>query len=266
MTDHPTGPAPTVRGEGGTTSRELRARMTVTLLDWDSAFFGVRIGRARVQHSEDLARLDAAAHELRLDCLYALLPQPAPPTLPAALQEAGFFLTDVSQVLAAPLASEHGDPSVPEPGTLEDAGALGDLLDLLVPWSRFAADPRFGADAAKAMYVRWAERAAVSDDELMAVTRSPDGRVDGLITVSASPTPRIGLLVSARRGGGSHLVAAAKRWAADRGGDRLETGTQARNALALAFYERHGFRTTSSTYVMHRWFTAAASSFAGPRS
>lgn len=228
------------------------------LLPWDTEHFGRQIGRADLDAPtiEDIEALDAEAEAMGLDCLYVRLGQPTFAGASVDLQSAGFRLVDVALTLSAPVRVDESRVMCSTP--VESSDRLPDLdpiLDVLAPWSRFAADPAFGEKAARSMYEAWIRRAADADDELLTVVEGSRGNIVGLVAVAAPAHPSIGLLAVAQpgQGLGDQLVQAGMRWAAERG-ERLETVTQARNGTALRFYERHGFRTLSSTYVFHRWY------------
>jgi GNAT superfamily N-acetyltransferase len=108
---------------------------------------------------------------------------------------------------------------------------------------------------------RWAAFAAAGEQALVAVDEaSPDERLFGVTTVHATPVlHRAGpvgrvtaLVVDATlrgRGIGRALMAAAERWAAERGCVLLEVTSNQRRVDAHKFYEGLGFERTSFRFA-----------------
>jgi GNAT superfamily N-acetyltransferase len=231
-------------------------------LAWDSRFFGAQIARleSKLADPVDLGEAVAEAAREGIDCLYLdFEPGPGASVLP---ERFGFHLMDVQVTLTRSATAGHTVHTDRRPAvrqaSVADLPTLSEVAAALAPWSRFAADPNFGLDAACRMYAEWLRRAAASDEELLAIAELGGDSI-GLVTVESDPLPRIGLLVAARPGvgAGSALVLAAITWAAERG-DTVEVRTQARNVGALRLYERHGFGATRVRYLYHCWLRETA--------
>ena len=136
--------------------------------------------------------LDRRARRRRLadPLLYAEL-DAADITGLARAQRAGYRVVDVMLDLTHP-TSEAPDgtttAATTRMGTAADVDALDEQLQAVAPWSRFAADPRFGIDAAAALHRAWVERAVAEDRRQPSWPRTP--RASWASRRSAStPTP-----------------------------------------------------------------------------
>jgi dTDP-4-amino-4,6-dideoxy-D-galactose acyltransferase len=234
------------------------------IAEWDSAFFGRRIGRLELERPvhADVAQAMAWAHEQALDCLYALVDADARDSV-RALERHGFELMDVRLTLDRPVGDRDDPPSAgieigePRPGDRDDLLALARHSHR---GTRFTEDPRFGAGRAGELYAAWLGNALDEVDALVLVPREA-GRAGGYLTLHRlrEPVPHIGVLAVApelqRRGVGRALVGEGLRRAAARGAARVSVVTQGGNASAVRFYERCGFEARRSQLWYHRWFT-----------
>jgi dTDP-4-amino-4,6-dideoxy-D-galactose acyltransferase len=233
-----------------------------TALEWDSAFFGLRIGRFEMQRpsAEDAARATMWARAQRLDCLYALIDATHVPSI-RALEQEGFALADVRLTLER---STNHAPAVPRPCDIGEAAAGDrDVLMALARRShagtRFTDEPRFGPRAAE-LYAEWVRGALGEEDAITLVPRVA-GHACGYLTLHgvSGADVRVGVLAVQEeqrgRGIGQALLAEALVRLAARGARRIAVVTHGRNAAAVRFYERCGFQSRSCQLWYHRWFT-----------
>jgi ribosomal protein S18 acetylase RimI-like enzyme len=173
-----------------------------------------------------------------------------------ALLEARFAVVDVNVTLERRAAAAAQPPSPPvERARPEDGPALLSLAARAFRYSRFHLDPLIDREAADRVKREWVrsylegrrgvellvshgERAPVG---FLAVLESGEVRVIDLVAVE--PAAR-------RQGAGDALVAAFLAGAAP--GQEVRVGTQVANVPSLRLYEKHGFRTTEASYVLHR--------------
>jgi dTDP-4-amino-4,6-dideoxy-D-galactose acyltransferase len=232
------------------------------LLEWDSAFFGVRIGRVRGHRLSDdtaAAALEWASREA-VECLYFLADAADDDTVRAAERHA-FALTDVRFELAASIVPGRLDlvPSVIRPAQASDLGRLSRLARTSHRNTRFYADAHFDRQRCDDLYALWLERSFSGELADVVFVPEVDGAPAGYVTVRRTPngTARVGLVAidPARRGAGhgAGLLAAAKQWCAARDIRQLTVVTQGRNAAAVRFYERAGFAAESVGFWYHRW-------------
>lgn len=234
---------------------------SVRVLDWDTRFFGRRIGRldAGDPSSRGFSEALAAARAQGVEGLYWLA-SATDPEAPALAAQGGFRLTDIRIVLEASPPSAPG----PAPGTLrparnEDLDALRAIARESHRDSRFYHDPGIPRDRCDALYETWIERSCAGWADGVWVADDA-GDVAGYVTLhrDGPAQARIGLLaVGSRargRGVGVSLVRQALREAAAWGAGTLSVATQARNVPAQRLYQRCGFLTSSVGLWYHRWF------------
>jgi hypothetical protein len=235
----------------------LKVTELIEPLAWDSEFFGVPIARVELTGAtaETLRAVDSEARAAGIACLYGSM-DPTDGSAAHLVQGFGHRLVEVA------LRFERPDvPFTPKPspttvrrGTVDDLPDLEPAVETLAPWSRFAADPRFGPDAARRMHEAWMERAARDDsDERALYIACDDDGVTGVATFVRTPVPRVDTKGVTKLGTGAAdaLMVALFEWA---GGGPTEAGPcAARNIAPLRYLERCGFRVCRTSYLFHRW-------------
>lgn len=234
----------------------------VERLEWDSNFFGLAIGQVQLEGATEprLRAILGEARELGIECLYGTLDR-IDPGESYLVQEWGFRIVEVALRFGRPAG-----PFTPKPtsstvrrGTLDDLDALAEPIATLGPWSRFAADPRFGPAAAERMFRAWIERAAGDGDEHMLLIAEDEDGVKGLSTNVRHPIPRVDLMGVTEQGSGASwaLMSGLIDWA-DAG--PIEAGPcAARNIAPLRFLEHCGFSIVASQYKFHLWLDSPTS-------
>jgi hypothetical protein len=228
----------------------------VERLTWDSAFFGVPIGRTDLTGAtaETLRTIDAEARAGGISCVYGTL-DPSDESAAYLAQMFGHRLVEVALTFerpAMPFTPKLSESRVRR-GTLDDLPALEPAIKTLAPWSRFAADPRFGLEAARRMHEAWIERAARDTDERALYIAYDDTGITGVATFVRSPVPRVDTkgVTKPSTGAADALMVALFEWA---GGGPTEAGPcAARNLAPLRYLERCGFRVSRTRYLFHRW-------------
>jgi hypothetical protein len=225
-------------------------------LAWDSEFFGVPIARADLTgaSADRLRAIDAEAQAEGIACLYGAL-DPTDETAAHLVQRFGHRLVEVALTFerpATPFTPRPGASNVRR-GTPDDVPALEPAIKTLAPWSRYAADPRFGLDAARRMHEAWIGRAARDTEKRALYIAYDDTGITGFATFVRSPVPRVDLEGVTKPGSGAAdaLQDTLHRWAE---GGRVEAGPcAARNIPPLRHLERLGFRMCRARYLFHRW-------------
>jgi hypothetical protein len=225
-------------------------------LVWDSRFFGVPVARADLNGAtaDMLRAIDAEARAERIACLYGSL-DPTDEAAAHLVQTFGHRLVEVALTFDRPAMpfTPKPSPTKVRRGTLADLPALEPAIKTLAPWSRFAADPRFGPDAARRMHEAWMERAARDADERALYIAYDDDGITGVATFVRSPVPRVDTKGVTKLGTGAAdaLMVALFDWA---GGGATEAGPcAARNVAPLRYLERCGLRVCRTRYLFHRW-------------
>jgi hypothetical protein len=239
----------------------LRMSGLIRHLEWDSEFFGVSIGQVDLDgvSGDDLALIDEEARDLNIECLYGTLSDPGVGDTAHLVQTYGHRLIEVGLRFRRPDV-----PFTPKPtkstvryGTLDDIEMLADPLDVLAPWSRFAADPRFGPEAARRMHHAWVVRAASEPHERMLAIAEDETGVTGIATHVRTPIPRVDLMGVITQGSGASwaMMNLLVEWA---GGGEIEAGPcAARNIAPCRFLEHCGFSIAAVHYQFHRWLDEA---------
>ena len=232
---------------------------SLELLDWDSRFFQLKIGRLTrpPESREALEETLRQARADRIDCVYALVPGDA---LEAGwlLQDAGFVARDVRLEFSRPV-----DPAATHSEAREwaeaDLPALEEIATTAFSGTRFAADPHFPRDAVQNLYRTWIRNSCHGFAQSVLV-EGPVGAPRGFVTLHREPdglTSRIGLIgiasASRSQGVGGRLVGAALGWAASRQCQHMKVATQAGNIGAQRLYQRAGFTTVSAATWYHGW-------------
>jgi hypothetical protein len=226
-------------------------------LAWDSEFFGVPIARTDLGGATDdvLRAIDAEARSEGIVCLYGSL-DPTDEAAAHLVQAFGHRLVEVALTFDRPAMpfTPKPSPTKVRRGTPDDLPDLEPAIKTLAPWSRFAADPRFGSDAARRMHEAWMERAARdTDDERALYVAYDDDGITGMATFVRTPVPRVDTKGVTKLGTGAAdaLMVALFDWA---GGGPTQAGPcAARNIAPLRYLERCGFRVCRTRYLFHRW-------------
>jgi dTDP-4-amino-4,6-dideoxy-D-galactose acyltransferase len=233
------------------------------LLEWDTEFWGVPVGR--VVAGEVGPEVDEWASAKGIACMYFLVASGVPEAARAA-EERGFKLVDVRVELDRPTAGDetvavraaHAD-DVEQLRTLAGSVHRGE--------TRFYADPGFPDERCDELYALWIERSVegwadevfVAEAELVADSHKVE--VVGYVSCHADePSGRgsiglIGVGEAARgRGLGAALVKAAVAWSRERGLHTTSVVTQGRNVQAQRLFQRCGFRTAAVDLWFHKWY------------
>jgi dTDP-4-amino-4,6-dideoxy-D-galactose acyltransferase len=233
-------------------------------LDWDSAHFGIRIGRV-LPASIDREILRSAADwadSTSVDCMYLLVDSNDPDAVRIA-GESGWRMVDMRVTLGANVHDNAvADNSLRE-ATADDIPYLRQLARRSHKDSRFYSDGRFPAPACDELYAKWIERSVRDRDFAGAVfvPQTTEDRAAGYITCAIKEgVGDIGLIAVdeefRRLGIGKKLLAESVRWFARQGAERVLVVTQGRNIPALRMYERAGFNVESIQLWFHRWRTS----------
>jgi len=239
--------------------RPVAETAVCTLLDWDTEFWGVPIGRVEGEtlDAERLRAVDGWADETAVACLYFLADSADAPSAHAA-EAGGFRLMDLRVELRRPV---DGDDSLADlrDARPEDADALRAIARASHGVTRFYADPGFPDERCDDLYDTWISRSLEgwADGVLVAEV---DGRPAGYVSchLDESGTGSIGLIAvdaEVRRAGlGVALSRGAVAWCRDRGAERMSVVTQGRNAAALRTFQRAGFLVESIGLWFHKWY------------
>lgn len=236
----------------------------VELLDWDTDFWGFRVGRVvgRTLDAAAAATIDAWAAAQKVACVF-LCAEDEPGTVSTA-QGSGFRLVEPRVTMtyrrgeaiggrADPRVREHDDADLPE---------LRALARRTRYVSRFAFDPRFAPRAAD-YFEAWVA-ASCSGFADAVLVHEDAGAVSGYITCRLPAEGRdssFGIVAvdpaARERGVGTALLDAGVRWLLGRGMKTVSVGVAARNLATLRYVERYGFMASAFELWFHKWYDEA---------
>ena len=232
-------------------------------LDWDTEFFGIRVGRV-IGNTLTRARMkeiDAWSHRNEIRCLYFLAQCDDPETTFLA-EEDNFHLVDMrvtfDRQLFEPLPEMAEGLRMAQPA---DMPVLEEWARTGFTDSRFFHDRQFPRERAAALYAFWIQRDFQSPSSAVLVFAPEESRPSGYISIainSIANVSQIGLLgvgPEARgKGAGQTLLNGALAWAAARGAKQTIVVTQGRNIAAQRLYQRCGFMVRSIELWYHKWY------------
>jgi ribosomal protein S18 acetylase RimI-like enzyme len=233
-------------------------------LEWDTAFFGVRIGRIARDRMEagDVPAILSWCREKEVECLYFLCAPDHDESIWLA-EENGFHLVDIRVAFAwRPGTGGYiGEPTegLVRPCTPNDADRIVAIAWESYHHTRFYYDPRFTDEKASALYREWARKSCAGWADAVLVAPS-EGGVGGFVSchLDGPKKGRIGLVgvQGGHRGQGigTLVVRAAQEYFLRKGVEEVSVVTQGRNLGAQRLYQKCGFLTGSVGYWFHRWF------------
>ena len=242
-------------------------QQTCEYLEWDSNFFGLRIGRINEKRlSDHLVQEIFTWSELHsIDCLYFLADCDHFETHRIA-SEIGFDLVDIRVALSKSTgqfpdkAGYQISPRI-HLSQQEDLATLREIARSNFRASRFYTDPGFPEKLCDTLYETWIENESKGLSDAVFVIKKK-GDIVGFITCRILSKHKEGLISliavsqSAHgQGYGTDLVHHALDWFTTQGISAVRVITQGRNIKALRLYERCGFTISSVNLWYHKWFT-----------
>lgn len=236
-------------------------------LDWDSDFFGLRIGRVNKKRlSDHLVQGIFTWSELHsIDCLYFLADCDHYETHKIA-SECGFNLVDIRVELTQsigtfPLKESNKTRPQIRLSQKEDLAILRDIARMNFRQSRFYTDPRFPDRLCDTLYETWIENESNGLANAVFVIKEKDDVV-GFIScriLNELKEGQISLVAVSQsaqgQGYGKDLVDHAVDWFTSQDISTVRVITQGRNNKALRLYERCGFTTYNINLWYHKWFS-----------
>lgn len=234
----------------------------VTLLDWDTAFWGMRIARLNASSlaHDSAARVKIICEKEKVCCLYFSADGSSAETLTLA-NNYGFKFVDVRtdlvcESISRPKATDRGIRAA----TQGDLPLLKEIARSSHHDTRFFKDQNFDPKLAGDLYARWIERDFEKNTLLVCDSFDSPGTPCGYISCeqTANGEGRIGLIAvehSQRgKGLGLRLVDSSLKWFSESSISTVRVATQGTNVSALRMYERSGFVTAEVRLWFHRWF------------
>lgn len=228
--------------------------MTISCLQWDSNFFGLRIGKAEIYSVDDIESLQNMELELRnqYDLIYIF----------NCINKKVDFATlvDVKVDYAKTVEAKEYNTHVHSYENNSCTEQLYRLSLISGQHSRYNIDKKFPEGSYEALYRRWIEQSVcknLADDVLVYIDNSIEY---GMVTYRINKednTARIGLVavddMIQGKGIGSSLVSSLENLLNKQGIDKLYVSTQEDNNKACMWYEKNGFSVDSKVEIYHWW-------------
>ena len=230
--------------------------MEIRALQWDSDFFGLRIGRADILSTEDALFLAAQHEELKqqFDLLYIF------DSNNIGFTANGALLVDEKILYSKPCEprKQYNDISFFKQATPSD-----DLYRLALVsggYSRFKLEERLPQGSYERLYTRWIENACPKDGTNKQILTFLDTNniAKGMITIDhQGELGHIGLVAvdtdCQHQGIGGKIMSTLDGYLFNLGVKTLEVPTQKANTDACRWYEKNGFTVQSRTQIYHWW-------------
>jgi dTDP-4-amino-4,6-dideoxy-D-galactose acyltransferase len=234
-------------------------------LDWDSEFFGRRIGRVTTNSltPDSVRSILEWCRARQIDCLYFLGRTDEGNTVRIA-EDSGFRLVDIRMTLERHLEGTRPVQGIAGEGIIRacrpgDIPPLRSIAEVAHRDSRFYNDPNFPRELCDALYATWIEKSCRGYADTVLVIEL-DGEPVGYVSCHLHDDSRgqigiIGVGASSQgRGLGGILVNASLNWFASQRMTRVTVVTQGRNVKALRLYQKCGFLVQSVQLWYHKWF------------
>lgn len=233
-------------------------------LEWDSAFFGYRIGRIIDEFltPANLEEILTWRRNNQIDCLYFLANLENFETIVLAEQQ-GFHLTDTRITLEIELTGNQITQNKAgisiRNAEIEDIEQLKGIASVNHRDSRFYYDGNFPFQKCDELFAVWIEKSCKGFANAVLVAKN-DRIIEGYITCSIDKkgNGNIGLVgvnqKSQSKGIGRALITSALDWFGNKNISYITVVTQGRNVKAQRLYQRNGFVTRSFKNWYHLWF------------
>ena len=225
-------------------------------LEWDSNFFGLKVGRVDISASEDSISLASQKQVLKdqYDLIYVFGSQEL------FFEEADANLIDNKVVFAlAELSGFNYHESVID-WPVEN-GLTDDVLLLALEsgkYSRFKLDGKLPVGSYERLYTRWIEQSVNHSIASDVFCYMIEGKPRGLVTIDLNDgVGTIGLVAIhpdfQHQGIGTSILRHIIRFAHDKRCEKLYVATQLDNEPACHLYKKCGMVIDSITKVWHWW-------------
>ncbi len=230
--------------------------MEIRSLQWDSDFFGLRIGRVDLQTAGDAIKLTKQQEIVKqqFDLLYIFDPNNV------GFSADGARLVDEKILYSKPCEPRKQYEAV---SFYQGASPSDDLYRLALVsggYSRFKLDERLPKGSYERLYNRWIENACPKEgtNKQILLFKDEQNVVRGMITIDyQGELGHIGLVAVdtdvQHQGIGGKIMSTLDGYLFERGIKTLEVPTQKANTDACRWYEKNGFTIQSVTPIYHWW-------------
>jgi len=236
----------------------------VSLLPWDSNFFGFPVAQIRQERlsREDMSKVLAFCRHYKVKLLQFKCDAHDRDSILLA-EENNFHFADVRMILSLPVNQDMQEPQlingiVFRQAELSDINALMKIADKLYLNSRYYFDPNFPIDRVHDFYRDWVRKAVLGQfDDLAWLICENDTPVAFCSVRFDQNNAVIGLVgvhsEFSGRGFGALLLQGVLSQMRKSGVDRVCVTTQGRNYPAQRLYQRVGFSIEKTQIYYHCW-------------
>lgn len=228
----------------------------VQKLQWDSDFFGLRIGRTDISSNEgwNMLRQDASSWRKQYDLIYVFSERELP------IDGDKVRLVDTKTIYAKSIDASAIMPSAIEQYMEPIPNA--DLYRLALisgVYSRFRLDDNLSIESYECMYRCWIERSVDGSMADLVFVHRTKNQIDGMITVKIeTDMAYLGLMAVDEgmqgKGIGSMFIKTVEAYLQTKTTVRhLKVATQWANKPACHLYEKNGFVVEEKTNIYHWW-------------
>ena len=230
--------------------------MEIRSLQWDSDFFGLRIGRVDLQTKADAFALLSQHETLKqqYDLLYIF------DVNAVEFAAEGARLVDEKILYSKPCEPRKQYAEVSFYTEQKPSDDLYRLALVSGGYSRFKLDERLPKGSFKRLYNRWIENACPKEgtNKQILLFKDEHDIVRGMITIDyQAELGHVGLVAVdtnvQHQGIGGKIMSTLDGWLFERGIKNIEVPTQKANINACRWYEKNGFVPKSKTPVYHWW-------------
>lgn len=234
--------------------------MKLEHLDWDSDFFGFKIGRINFNNSEDnLLLLLAEAKLQNYRLIYVFMDEHTVLNSNLLNQWHG-KLVDRKIVYKKTVKGNKEEKSHLI-SVLKEAQISDELLRLVYlsgHFSRFRLDKNFPKGSFEKMYKEWIIKSLSGELADRVFVAKEKGKILGFVTLRIKNTSgEIGLIAvdnkTQGKGIGTQLTHACEKYLKEKSISCLRVPTQVDNSQACRFYEKYGFEKNTITNIYHFW-------------
>lgn len=228
----------------------------VSRLQWDSDFFGLRIGRIDIVSNERWQMLfqEASSLQMHYDLIYVFSDQELPTdnNKVRLVDTKTIYAKSIDSSTIMPATVEHYQESLPN-------ADLYRLALLSGVYSRFRLDDSLPIDSYERMYSCWMERSVDGSMADLVLVHRTDDQTDGMITLKIhDDIAHIGLVAvdegAQGKGIGTMLIKAVEAYLQTNTTVRhLKVATQWANKPACHLYEKNNFVVEEKTNIYHWW-------------
>lgn len=225
-------------------------------LDWDSNFFGFKVGLIIINSEDEISLVLQVAQEFRL--CYIFCQTTIDRKLIENISSEIKFVDQKVRYLKELKGVAPSTISCVCSAAHKDYEELIPLSIVCGKFSRFATDSNIPRAKYEELYVEWLRKSIIGEMADIVLCTRDSNVITGMISVSKKENYcEIGL-VSVHsnyqgRGIGKILLAAAEQFAITNSFDKIYVVTQKFNLPACKLYEGHGFSITEQLNTFHYW-------------